>query len=169
MDIMEAIFTRRSVREYTSQSISGELINTLIAAAMQAPSAGNAQPWHFIVVMDREKLTAMAEVHPYGKMLATAPLGIVVCADLDLQKHEGFWVQDCSAAVQNLLLAIHANGLGAVWVGIYPVKERVENLSQIVKLPPRVTPLCVVAVGYPAEKKSPVDRYRQDRVHHEQW
>jgi nitroreductase len=169
MDVMEAIFTRRSIREYSSQSIPGELIDTLIAAAMQAPSAGNAQPWHFIVVMDREKLTAMAEAHPYGKMLAAAPLGIVICADLNLQKHEGFWVQDCSAAVQNLLLAIHANGLGAVWIGIYPVKERIEYLNQIVKLPPSVTPLCVVAVGYPAEKKSPVDRYRQDRVHHEQW
>lgn len=169
MDIMEAILTRRSIRDFTSQPIPGELIKTLLAAAMQAPSAGNAQPWHFIVVTDRERLTAMANAHPYGKMLAIAPLGIVVCADLDMQKHEGFWIQDCSAAVQNLLLAAHAHGLGGVWIGIYPVKERIKSLSQIVKLPARVVPLCIVAVGYPAEKKSPVDRFRQDRVHQEQW
>jgi nitroreductase len=169
MDIMEAILTRRSIRDFTSQPIPGELIKTLLSAAMQAPSAGNAQPWHFIVVTDRERLTAMANAHPYGKMLAIAPLGIVVCADLDMQKHEGFWIQDCSAAVQNLLLAAHAHGLGGVWIGIYPVKERIKSLSQIVKLPARVVPLCIVAVGYPAEKKSPVDRFRQDRVHQEQW
>lgn len=120
MDIFEAILTRRSVRQYTSHLVPKKVVKRLLSAAMQAPSAGNQQPWHFIVVTRREQLNAMAEVLPKGKMLAQAPLGIMVCADTTDLKHQDYWVQDCAAATQNLLLAAHASGLGAVWLGVYP-------------------------------------------------
>jgi nitroreductase len=170
MDILEAIFTRRSIREYTSQAIPDELVQELLAAAMQAPSAGNQQPWHFIIVTERKQLEALADVLPFGKMLHTAPLGVVVCVDLELEKHPGFWVQDCSAATQNLLLAAHARGLGAVWVGVYPVEERVASLKQVLELPEQVVPLCVVPLGYPATKPEPPGRrYDKTRLHYNRW
>jgi nitroreductase len=137
---------------------------------MQAPSAGNQQPWHFVLVSEREQLNALAGVLPYGKMLRTAPLGVAVCADLDLEKYTGYWVQDCSAAAQNLLLAAHALGLGAVWVGVYPVEDRVAGVKQVLGLPGQLIPLCLVALGYPASRSEPpVRRYDNARLHCNRW
>lgn len=170
METLEAILTRRSIREYTSQAVPDELVQELLTAAMQAPSAGNQQPWHFILVTDRIQLDALADVLPYGKMLHTAPLGIVVCADLDLEKYSGYWVQDCSNATMNLLLAAHDRGLGAVWTGVYPVEDRVANLKQILCLPQSVIPLNVIPVGYPASTPEPTERrYNETRLHYDQW
>jgi nitroreductase len=170
METLEAIFTRRSIREYTSQAVPEELVQELLAAAMQAPSAGNQQPWHFILVTERKQLNELADVLPFGKMLKTAPLAVVVSADLKLEKYPGFWVQDCSAATQNLLLAAHARGLGAVWLGVYPLEERVAGLKQVLELPGQVGPLCVVALGYPAAKPAPpARRYDETRLHHNHW
>ena len=170
METLEAIRTRRSIREYTSQAIPDELVQELLAAAMQAPSAGNQQPWHFIVVAERKQLDALADVLPFGKMLHTAPLGIVVCTDTELEKYRGFWVQDCSNATMNLLLAAHDRGLGAVWVGVYPVEDRVANLKQILGLPASVIPLSVVSLGYPlSTPEPPARRYRETRLHYNHW
>jgi nitroreductase len=109
-------------------------------------------------------------VLPFGKMLKTAPLGIIVCADMDLEKHRGFWVQDCSNATMNILLAAHDLGLGAVWVAIYPVEDRVANARQILGLPAQVMPLCVVPLGYPANTPEPAkERYNEVRVHRNRW
>jgi nitroreductase len=170
MEALEAILTRRSVREYTPEPVPGKLVHELLAAAMQAPSAGNQQPWHFILVTEREKLNALAGVLPYGKNLLTAPLGVAVCADLELEQYPGFWVQDCSAATQNLLLAAHAKGLGGVWLGVYPIEERVAGVKQILDLPGQVVPLCIVALGYPAAKPEPqAGRYDVTRLHLNHW
>jgi nitroreductase len=170
METLEAILTRRSIREYTSQAVPDELVQELLAAAMQAPSAGNQQPWHFIVVTDRKQMHALADALPFGKMLHHAPLGIVVCVDLELEKYPGFWVQDCSAATQNLLLAAHAQGLGAVWLGVYPVEERVVSVKQVLELPGQVVPLCIVALGYPVTRPElPARRYDETRLHHNHW
>lgn len=169
MDIFEAILTRRSVRQYTSHLVPKKVVKRLLSAAMQAPSAGNQQPWHFIVVTRREQLNAMAEVLPKGKMLAQAPLGIMVCADTTDLKHQDYWVQDCAAATQNLLLAAHASGLGAVWLGVYPREDRVQNLTQLFQLPDYVVPFCAVALGYPAIKVEPQNRYQEERVHRDVW
>jgi nitroreductase len=170
METLDAIFTRRSIREYTSQMIPEDLVHEILAAAMQAPSAGNQQPWHFILVTERKQLDALADELPFGKMLKAASLGVVVCVDLELEKYSGFWVQDCSAATQNLLLAAHARGLGAVWVGVYPVEERVESLKQVLGLPEQVVPLCVVPLGYPATKPEPPGRrYDKTRLHYNRW
>jgi nitroreductase len=170
METLKAIFTRRSTREYSPQAVPDELVQELLAAAMQAPSAGNQQPWHFIIVTEREQLNALADVLPFGQSLTTAPLGIVVCADLEVIRYPDFWVQDCSAATQNLLLAAHARGLGAVWLGVYPLEERVAGLRQVLGLPGQVLPLCVVSLGYPAAKpEPPARRYDETRLHHNQW
>ena len=167
MDALEAIFTRRSIRAYTSEPVSEEDVKIILEAAMNAPSANNRQPWHFIVVDDRSKLDAIMEVHPYSKMLAQAPLAIVVCGDTKVSS--SYWQQDCSAATENLLLAARALGLGTVWLGVYPREDRVNGISRIFQLPAHVKPLAVVAVGHPAEEKGRVDRWQEERVHRNQW
>jgi nitroreductase len=170
METLEAIFTRRSVRKYTPQTIPDELVIELLAASMQAPSAGNQQPWHFILVTDRDQLASLDDVLPDGKMLKNAPIGIVICADLELEQYPGYWVQDCSNAAMSILLAAHDRGLGAVWVGVYPVEERVVNLKQILGLPASVIPLNVIPLGYPAATHEPVDRrYNEARLHRNRW
>jgi nitroreductase len=170
MQTFEAILTRRSIREYKSQPVQDELVQELLVAAMQAPSAGNQQPWHFIIVTERKQLNAMSDVLPFGKMLPSAPLAVVVCADLELEKYSGYWVQDCSNATMNLLLAAHDRGLGAVWCGVYPVEDRVAGLKQILGCPASVIPLSVVPLGYPATKPDPAERrYKAARVHRDRW
>ena len=169
MDTLEALMTRRSVRTYTDEPVSDDQLLKILAAGMQAPSAGNQQPWHFVVLRQREHLDTLAGVLPFGKMLRQAPLGIVVCADVGGEQHAGYWVQDCSAATQNILLASHALGLGAVWIGVHPRGELVTALRELLDLPETVTPLCAIAVGRPGEHPAPVDRFRQDRIHQERW
>ena len=169
MEAYQAILTRRSIRAYTDQPVSEELVHKLLVAAVSAPSAGNGQPWHFVVITERSLLNALAELLPFGKMLRQAPLAIAVCGDAKGQPREGYWVQDCSAATENLLLAAHALGLGGVWLGVYPREDRVAGVRRILAIPERVTPLNVLAIGYPVEPGGPVDRYSEDRVHRNGW
>ena len=168
-ELIQTIFARRSIRKYTSEAVPAGLVKELLAAAMSAPSASNLQPWHFVVVNERQQLDALTTVLPYGQMLKQATLAIVVCGDCQRQGTEGFWVQDCSAATQNILLAAHARGLGAVWLGVYPRAERVQDVSRLLGLPAHVIPLCVISIGYPAEHKGPANRYDEARVHYNQW
>jgi nitroreductase len=165
MDALDALLTRRSVREYAEKAVSEELVDRLLHAAMAAPSAGNQQPCHFIVVRDSKLREATAAAEPHGGMIARAPVAVVVCADLHLVRHEGFWIQDCAAATENLLLAAHALGLGAVWVGTYPREERVAGLRAVFGLPEHVVPFAVVPVGYPVEQLAPANRFDPGRVH----
>jgi len=169
MDTIEAIRTRRSIRRFKNKEVSEAELKELLAAAMQAPSAVNEQPWHFVVIRDRTTLEKIPSIHIYASMAKEASAAILVCADLNLEKAKGFWVEDCSAAVENLLLAAHAKGLGAVWCGIYPNKERMVPFSEMFSLPPNVIPFALVPIGYPAEEKKPEDRYRPDRVHRDKW
>lgn len=166
-EFIQTIFARRSIRKYTDRPVSKEEIRTLLEAAMAAPSASNRRPWRFIVITERRTLDALAEAHPYGKMLFEAPLCISVCGDLT--EVEQFWVQDCSAATENLLLAATALGLGAVWLGVYPNQERVAAVRAILGLPETVTPLNLISIGYPAEEKEPRTQYDESRVHWEHW
>lgn len=169
MEALEAIMTRRSIRAFTSQPVSAETIEKLLKAAMSAPSACNQQPWHFVVITDRQMLQAIPRLHPYAGMAAQAALAVLVCADPDLQTCPGHWTEDCSAATENLLLAAHALGLGAVWTAVYPSEERIAAFHKFVNLPERVIPLCLVPIGYPAEPAGEVDRYRTDRIHSNRW
>ena len=169
MKALDAILTRRSIRQYTDQPVPDEMVKELLEAAMSAPSATNQQPWQFIVITDRQILDAIPDVHPYSAMLKQAPLAIAICGDKLLERSEGYWVQDCSAATQNLLLAAHALGLGGVWLGCHPRLERVEGLRKLLELPDHVTPLSLVSIGYPAEHLPPSNRYDPSRVHYNQW
>lgn len=169
MDALEAIRTRRSIRRFASEPVPDELIRVFLESAMMAPSAGNQQPWHFIVVSEKHTLLAIAEYHPYAQMLREAPLAVVVCGDKRLEKHKDYWIQDCSAAAQNLLLAVHAKGLGAVWLGVHPREERILPTRKLFQLPDDVMPLAIIAVGYPAEKKSHPERYDENKIHYEKW
>lgn len=169
MDAMVAMLTRRSIRKYRQEPVSDELVRDLLKAAMAAPSAGNAQPWRFVVVRDRELLAAVPSFHPYARMVPDAPLAILVCADTSVEKHVGFWAQDCAAATQNLLLAAHAHRLGAVWTGIYPYQERVDACRALFKLPEHIMPLALTPIGWPAENQPLRDNYLQEHVFLDAW
>jgi len=165
MELMQALTTRRSVRKYEDRPVDRALIRQILTAAMMAPSAGNAQPWQFVVIDDRELLDAASRAHPYVKFVAKAPLGILVCADLGLEKYPGYWVQDCSAAMENLLLAAHGLGLGAVWTGVHPMEDRIAGFRKLLGLPENVIPLGFAVLGWPAQAPVSENRFREDRVH----
>jgi nitroreductase len=169
MDAFEAIMTRRSVRTYTGEAVAPEAIDKLLRAAMAAPSAGNQQSWRFVVVQDRARLQRLSLTSPYAGMLVACPVAIVVCGETAGERHPGFWVEDCSAAMENLLLACRASGLGAVWLGYYPDEERVERVRDELRLPETVVPLAIAAIGHTDEEKPGVDRYEPTFVHHESW
>ena len=170
MDAMESLFSRRSIRKYTSAAVSEEAVREILEAAMSAPSAGNQQPWHFVVIDDRQILDRVPEFHPHSLMCREAQLAILVCGDPSLEKHAGYWVQDCAAATQNLLLAVHAEGLGGVWVGVYPREERVIGFRKLLNIPEHVVPFAVIPIGHPAEQKPPrPDRYNKARMHKNAW
>ncbi len=169
MDAIEAIMSRRSIRRYTGTPVPEALITQLLEAAMAAPSAGNQQPWQFVVIDDRTLLDAITEVHPYSQMLKEAPMALLICGDTESARHAKFWVQDCSAATQNVLVAARALGLGSVWLGCYPDEARAAGLRGLLGLPDSVIPLALIALGYPAEEKGPANRYRSERVHRNKW
>ena len=166
---MKEIFERRSIRKYADQVVSEDIIEKIIEAGMAAPSAGNEQPWHFIIITDRRILNEIPKFHPYSKMLNEVSCGIVVCGDLSLEKYPGFWVQDCSAATENMLLMAQELGIGSVWLGVYPLEDRVKALKALLRLPDNVIPLSILPIGYPAEKKAPVNRFNPSRVHRNGW
>lgn len=165
--MLETIFARRSIRKYTREPVTEEQVRNLLEAAMAAPSANNSQPWHFVVVQDREQLRRLAEAHPYGRMQAEAALSIAVCADPALSPL--YWVQDCSAATENLLLAATSLGLGGVWLGVYPKQDRVVRVKEVLGIPEGIEVLCLVAIGHPAEKKPPRTQFNPQRVHRDRW
>jgi len=169
MDAIEAIMTRRSIRKYSGIKVSEEEIKTILEAAMAAPSAKNEQPWHFIVVKDRELLNKISEVNPYAKPAKDASVAIIVCADLNLEQSKGRALQDCCICGENILLAAHALGLGAVWTALYPDEERVGNARRLFSIPKNIIPLCIIPIGHPAEEKAPEDRFKKERIHLEKW
>ncbi|MCL2789079.1 MAG: nitroreductase family protein [Desulfobulbus sp.] len=169
MELIEAINTRRSIRRFQERPVADEHIQTIIEAAMLAPSAGNQQPWHFIVITDREKLNAIPAFHPYSGMVHTAPVAILICGDPAGGAWPEFWVQDCSAAAQNALLAARDLGLGTVWVGIYPIEERIAGFRRLLAIPEHIHPFALIPVGWPAGSFHPVNRTRPERVHRETW
>jgi nitroreductase len=169
VDALDCLFTRRSIRKYAPGPVDPALIDTALKAAMAAPSAGNAQPWHFVLVTERDILDKIPEFHPYAAMVRQAQAGILVCADPSLEKHPGYWVIDCSAAAQNLLLALHAQGLGAVWVGVYPQQERVEKFRQLLNIPQSVIPHSFIPIGLPDQPSDRADRHKPERIHRNRW
>lgn len=165
--IIQNIMTRTSVRAYTDQAIGKDTIEAILKAGMAAPTAVNAQPWHFVVVTNRAILDSLATSNPNARMLHQAPLAIVVCGDITKTlegKGREFWIQDCSAATENILLAAHAYGLGAVWTAAYPIDDRMASISTTLQLPETIVPLCAIIIGHPAENPEPKDKWKEENV-----
>lgn len=166
--VLHNILQRKSVRAYTDRAVSHEQLDTLIRAAMAAPTGRDMRPWHFIVLEGRHQLSPLAEQLPYAKMLAEAQAAVVVCGDMSVTDKEGNpsrnWTFDCSAATENLLLQAEAMGLGAVWTGVYPYDERLEAVKQALNLPDHLIPLNVIPIGYPKGNPQPKDKYDPAKV-----
>lgn len=166
----DPVLDRRSIRKYTDQPVPDKLIETLLRAAMSAPSAGNERPWHFVVIRDRAILDAVPRFHPYARMMSQAAVAILVCGDEALERSSGFWVEDCSAATENVLIEAQELGLGSVWLGLYPRGDRVRGMRALIEgMPDHVVPFALLPIGYPAETKRPSQRYDEQRVHHDRW
>jgi len=169
MDLLEGIFTRRSIRKYRDELIPEEYLNKMLKAAMAAPSANNCQPWHFLIINDRDKMEEIIKIHPYSLMLKEANVTLMVMGDTTLESGPGYWAVDCGAATENILLAAHGLGLGAVWLEIYPWSSRVNAFSKLFKLPEHIQPFALISVGYPAEEKEPSQRFKPEHVHRNSW
>ena len=163
-NMLDMIKKRRSIRKYTAQAVTDEQLRQLLEAAMAAPSGNNVQPWAFVVVRDPDLKRQLAQTHTWSYMAADAAVVFVVCGDESASHH---WIADASAATENLLLAVAALGLGAVWVGIYPGSDREAHVRRVLDIPEEIRVLCLVPVGHPAESKSPRTQYRESKVHYE--
>ncbi|MDE6300265.1 MAG: nitroreductase family protein [Muribaculaceae bacterium] len=169
---IEDIMTRTSVRAYSDRSVDSMTIDTLLHAAMAAPSAGNKQPWRFVVITDKSRLKYIGENFRTMKMATGAATAVVMCGDVNATfPGEGreYWVQDVSAASENLLLAAHALGLGAVWCGIYPQTERVDKFSEMLGLPDSIVPMACICIGYPAGQQTPKDKWNPENIRYNTW
>jgi nitroreductase len=163
---LDIIFSRRSIRAYTDEPVSEADIQSLLEAGMAAPSASNRKPWHFVVVTDRDTVRALAAAHPFGKMIASAAVGIAVCGDPAISD---WWVEDCSAATENILVAAAGLGLGAVWLGSHGRPEREVAIREILGIPERMGVLSLLSIGHPGEEKEARTQYDPARVHWGDW
>ena len=169
---IEIIMARKSVRSYTSRPVEKEKVDIMLKAAMAAPSAVNKQPWAFIVIDDRDVLNKLAEVLPYAKMTAAAPMAIVVCGDLSKALNgetDRYWMLDCSAASENLLLAAESMGLGAVWTAVYPENDRIAKVRSVLSLPDHIIPFNLIPVGYPQHREEAKDKFKTENIHYNKW
>ena len=169
MDALEAIMTRRSIRSFTNEPVSDEEIRILLEAAMSAPSAVSILPWRFVVITDRKILDAIAPAHKSCDFILQAPLAILVCGDTTNPKYGPYWVQDCSAAMENLLLAARALGLGSCWCGIHTRPEREKNMREMFNLPPEISPLGLAVIGHTQKEFAEKARYDESKIRYNVW
>lgn len=169
---IDDIMTRTSVRAYTDRKVDEATLDTLLRAAMAAPTAGNKQPWRFVVIDDKSTLQTISEDFNTMTMAKEAALAVVMCGDVTATfpgEGRDYWVQDVSAASENLLLAAHAMGLGAVWCGIYPMSERVEQFSRMLSLPADIIPMACICIGYPSGETTPKDKWHPEYIRYNSW
>lgn len=171
MDALTAILSRRSIRDYTPHPVSEENIKLLLAAGMSAPSAFNERSTEFVVVNDRKLFEEISRLNPNSMQLKKATAAILVCGNQEKEKFKGkgYWQLDGAVAAENILLAAHALGLGAVWTAIYPYPDRIPAVQKLLNLPEHVIPLAIIPIGHPAEKKFRENRYDASRVHYNRW
>jgi len=169
---LQTIFSRKSVRHFINKDVSKEQLELIVKAGMAAPTAVNMQPWSFVIVKNRATLDKLADALPFAKMLFDAPAAIVVCAipDWSIAEHpEKYSILDCSAATQNILLAVESLGLGAVWTAAYPREDRMKSVRNILDIPENIIPLNVIPIGYPTGEDKPKEKWKPDRLHWEKW
>ncbi|MBN1539493.1 MAG: nitroreductase family protein [Candidatus Thermoplasmatota archaeon] len=169
MDRVNVILERRSIRKFGRAPLEKEVLDRILDAADAAPCANGRRSWHFVVLDDRGLLDAVPSFHPYSRMILEAPLAILVCADTSVEPKEGYGVQNCSAATENILLACTAEGLGSVWLGIYPRMDRISGMKKLVGTPENIVPFSLVVIGMPGERKEPHGKCDPSRVHHNVW
>ncbi|MBT3379820.1 MAG: nitroreductase family protein [Lentisphaerae bacterium] len=168
---LASLFRRRSIRHYQNRPVGDAIVKDMLEAAMAAPSACCKDPWEFVVIRDPETLAEIASALPNGPMLAKAGVGFIVCGNME-RAHDGalsYMLQDCSAAIENLLVAASSLGLGACWLGVHPREDRIAHVSRTLGLPAHVLPVSAIAVGWPGEDKEARTRYSADFVHHDAW
>lgn len=168
---MKEIFERRSIRKFTEEPVTDADLELILRAAMRAPSACNEQPWEFIIIRDRETMKKIQKFQRFSQPLNTANCAIVICGNRKLQKFAeyDFWIQDCSAAAQNMLLEIQHIGLGAVWMGLHPIPLWTSKCQEVLELPEHVIPLGIFAMGHPDQQPEPMDTFMPERIHYEKW
>lgn len=166
--VLETLYDRRSIRDYKETPVPEDLVLEILKAAQYAPSARNTRPWHFVVVTDRELINTLRSRHPYASMLEKAPVCIVVCGD-ESKATPGYWMIDCAAATENMLLAAKALGLGTCWMGVAPREERMSAVTEVLHLPEGIKPFAMVAVGYPAREPARPNRFEASRIHYNGW
>jgi nitroreductase len=169
METGTAIIGRRSIRKFGNKPVPNTIVDELLKAAMHAPSARNLRPWQFIVVNKRKILDELSDLHPYAKMMKEATLAILVCGDLAIEKEIGYLAVNCSAATQNILLTAYDQGLGSVWLGVYPREARMIDLKEYFDLPGHIVPISLIAIGWPAEDKPRPERFEKEKVHYSGW
>lgn len=170
--VIENIMTRTSIRAFTDQPVDEATVEKILRAGMAAPTAVNKQPWAFVVVNDREQMERLREVHPYAQMLKSAQLAIIVCGDMERAlpgPSQAYWIQDASAATENILLAAHGLGLGAVWCGVYPNPDVLPKVKEVLGMPSNIIPLNIIPMGYPAQTPQPKDKWKPENIHYNRW
>ncbi len=167
--MLDTIYDRRSIRKYQEKPVEEKLLNEILKAGMYAPSAVNKQPWHFVVITDKEVMRDIENLHPYASSLQTAPVAIMVCGDTNLEFAQNFYLTDCAAVTENILLAAKWLGLDTCWMGIYPWEKTMKDFSDYFKLPENIKPYSLIAVGYGAETKSRPDRFDESKIHINKW
>lgn len=169
METIEALLTRRSIRKYKNQPVEKDKIEIILKSAMYAPSAMNLQGWHYVVIDDKVMMEETIKSIPHAELLRQTPAAILVCGDAGVEKNESWMIQNCSAAIQNILLAAHGLGIGTCWIAIHGMDEIVKNVAEQFKLPENVIPISLITLGYPDESVSAEDRFRKEKIHYNKW
>jgi nitroreductase len=169
MEIREAILNRRSIRKYKDQKISKENLDEILKAAMYAPSAMNLQAWHYIVIEDNTVLVETIKSIPYAEMLRQSAAAILVCGDSSAEKNESWLLQNCSAAIQNILLSAYGLGIGSCWIAIHGMDDVYKNVRAQFKLPENIVPVALISLGYPDEEVKAEERFKEEKIHYNNW
>jgi len=169
MEIQEALLNRRSIRKYKDKKISKENIDKILKAAMYAPSAMNLQAWHFVVIDDRDVLIETIKSIPYAEMLKQSAAAILVCGDSLIEKNESWLLQNCSASIQNILLSAHGLGIGSCWIAIHGMDDVYKNIRGQFKLPENIVPVSLISLGYPDEVVKAEERFKEEKIHYNNW
>jgi nitroreductase len=169
MEVQEALLNRRSIRKYKNQKINKEDLDKILKAAMYAPSAMNLQAWQFIVIDDRGILIETIKSIPYAEMLKQSPAAILVCGDSSVEKNESWLLQNCSAAIQNILLSAQGLGIGSCWIAIHGMDDVYKNIKSQFKLPENIVPVSIISLGYPDENVKTEERFKEEKIHYNKW
>jgi len=169
MEVQEALLNRRSIRKYKDQKISKDDLNSILKAAMYAPSAMNLQAWQFILIDNKNVLIKTIKSIPYAEMLKQSAAAIIVCGDSSVEKNESWLLQNCSAAIQNILLSAHGLGIGTCWIAIHGMDDVYKNIKTQFNLPQNIVPVSLISLGYPDEFVKVEERFKKDKIHYNKW